>query len=58
MLVVPLRMFQIKDGKWRQTVISVDTSKPYRLPISDVAMYDIGGEGEEFGVEIGPVCFS
>lgn len=51
-------LFQIKDGQWHQTIISVDTPKPYRLPISDVAVYDIGGRGEEFGVDIGPVCFS
>ncbi|EDO48996.1 predicted protein [Nematostella vectensis] len=48
----------IKDGKWRQTIITVDTSKPHRLPVLDVAVFDIGGQGEEFGLDIGPVCFS
>ena len=50
--------FQIKDGTWRKTILEVDTSKTHRLPIHDVAVYDIGDTGEEFGLEIGPVCFS
>lgn len=50
--------FQIKDGTWRKTVLEVNTSKTHRLPIHDVAVYDIGDTGEEFGLEIGPVCFS
>jgi len=49
---------QIKDGTWRKTVIEMNTSKTHRLPIHDVAVYDIGDSGEEFGLEIGPVCFS
>ena len=50
--------FQIKDGTWRKTILEVNTSKTHRLPIHDVAVYDIGDTGEEFGLEIGPVCFS
>ena len=53
----PLR-FQIKDGSWRSTTIEVDTPKTHRLPVLDVAAYDIGGTGEEFGLEFGRVCFS
>lgn len=49
---------KIKDGTWRKTVLEVNTSKTHRLPIHDVAVYDIGDSGEEFGLEIGPVCFS
>lgn len=49
--------FQIKDGMWRKTVLEVNTSKTHRLPINDVAVYDVGDTGEEFGLEIGPVCF-
>ena len=36
----------------------MNTTKTHRLPIHDVAVYDIGDSGEEFGLEIGPVCFS
>jgi collagen type III alpha len=28
-----------------------------RLPIIDIAPYDVGGPDQEFGVDIGPVCF-
>ena len=49
---------QVKDGKWHHTVLEVDTPKPYRLPILDIAAYDIGDSGEEFGIEIERLCFS
>ena len=49
--------FQIKDGTWHKTILEVNTSKTHRLPIHDVAVYDIGDTGEEFGLEIGPVLF-
>lgn len=48
---------RVKNGTWLQTVIQIDTTKPNRLPIVDVAAYDIGDDGEEFGLELGPVCF-
>jgi len=48
----------VKDGKWHHTVLEVDTPKPYRLPIHDIAAYDIGDTGEEFGIEIERLCFS
>jgi len=48
---------RVKNGTWLYTIIQVDTSKPNRLPVLDVAAYDIGDEKEEFGLEIGPVCF-
>lgn len=52
------RCLQVKDGKWHHTVLEVDTPKPYRLPILDIAAYDIGDIGEEFGIEIDRLCFS
>jgi len=48
---------RVKNGAWLHTVIQIDTPKPNRLPIVDVAAYDIGDNTEEFGLEIGPVCF-
>ncbi|XP_022779253.1 collagen alpha-2(I) chain-like, partial [Stylophora pistillata] len=48
----------VKDGSWHRTTLEVDTPKPHRLPVLDVAVYDIGDSGEEFGLEFGRVCFS
>jgi len=44
-------------GGWSQTVIKYSTNKPSRLPILDIAPWDIGGADQEFGLDIGPVCF-
>jgi len=48
-----------KDNKWHKTVIELSsTIHRNRLPIQDVAMMDIGGSGQEFGIEIGRACFA
>lgn len=44
-------------GQWSKTVIEYRTNKPSRLPILDIAPLDIGGADQEFGLDIGPVCF-
>lgn len=44
-------------GTWGKTVIDYKTSKTSRLPIIDIAPMDVGAPDQEFGVEIGPVCF-
>ncbi|EGV99096.1 Collagen alpha-1(III) chain [Cricetulus griseus] len=44
-------------GEWSKTVFEYRTRKALRLPIIDIAPYDIGGPDQEFGVDIGPVCF-
>ncbi|XP_027767143.1 collagen alpha-1(II) chain-like [Empidonax traillii] len=44
-------------GKWGKTVIEYRSQKTSRLPIVDIAPLDIGGAEQEFGVDIGPVCF-
>lgn len=51
---VPL---QRHTGQWSKTVIEYRTNKPSRLPILDIAPLDIGGADQEFGLDIGPVCF-
>ena len=56
--ILVMIILQVKDGGWHHTVIEVDTPKPYRLPILDIAAYDIGDSGEEFGIEIDRICFS
>lgn len=44
-------------GEWSKTVIEYRTNKPSRLPILDIAPLDIGRADQEFGLDIGPVCF-
>ncbi|KAL1021429.1 hypothetical protein UPYG_G00013150, partial [Umbra pygmaea] len=44
-------------GKWSKTVFEYKTTKTSRLPIVDIAPMDIGGADQEFGVEVGAVCF-
>lgn len=48
----------MKDNKWHQTILEMRTDKTDRLPFRDLAAFDIGDSGEEFGIELGPVCFS
>ena len=48
---------QRHTGEWSKTVLEYRTNKPSRLPILDVAPLDIGGADQEFGLDIGPVCF-
>jgi len=45
------------NGRWGKTVFEYRTQKTARLPIVDIAPVDIGGSDQEFGVDIGPVCF-
>lgn len=47
-----------KYGIWRKTIVEIRSKLPEQLPITDFAPHDIGGADEEFGIEIGPVCFS
>jgi len=49
---------QAKDGSWKKTIFEVQTERVEKLPIQDVEVYDVFDANEEFGLEIGPVCFS
>ncbi|NXG48802.1 CO2A1 protein, partial [Psilopogon haemacephalus] len=42
---------------WGGTVLEYRSQKTSRLPIVDIAPMDIGGADQEFGVDLGPVCF-
>lgn len=44
-------------GEWGRTVVEYRTQKTSRLPFVDVAPMDVGGPDQEFGLDIGPVCF-
>lgn len=50
-------LLQRKNNEWGKTIIEYRTNKPSRLPILDIAPLDIGGADQEFGLDIGPVCF-
>jgi len=43
--------------RWGKTVFEYKTQKTSRLPIVDIAPMDIGGADQEFGVDVGAVCF-
>lgn len=48
---------QKHTGQWSKTVIEYKSQKTSRLPIVDIAPMDIGGAHQEFGVDLGAVCF-
>lgn len=48
---------QRHTDRWSKTVIEYKTQKTSRLPIVDIAPMDIGGADQEFGVDVGAVCF-
>merc|ERR1712080_317914 len=47
-----------KQWTWKNTTIEIKSTVSDLLPLLDVAANDIGGYDEEFGLEVGPVCFS
>lgn len=59
-----LRYTVLEDGcskpnkQWGRTVFEYRTQTNARLPVVDLAPMDIGRDDQEFGLEIGPVCFS
>ncbi|KAI1237020.1 hypothetical protein IHE44_0014273 [Lamprotornis superbus] len=46
-----------RNGNVGKTVFEYRTQNVARLPIIDIAPVDIGSTDQEFGIEIGPVCF-
>jgi len=59
-----MRFKVIDDGcervgsSWGKTTIELNTKKTAYMPIRDIASKDIGANGQEFGFDIEPVCFS
>lgn len=49
---------QKPNGEWGKTVFEYRTQTLSRLPIVDLAPVDVGGQDQEFGIDIGHVCFS
>lgn len=53
----PPPFFQKRNGNVGKTVFEYRTQNVARLPIIDIAPVDVGSTDQEFGIEIGPVCF-
>lgn len=49
---------QKSDGLWGKTVIQVRSQAAARLPVLDLGLMDTGKAEQEFGLDVGPVCFS
>ncbi|KAG8284927.1 Collagen alpha-2(V) chain [Homalodisca vitripennis] len=52
--------YQFAEGpepEWGRTTISYSTDKSLRLPITDIALRDIGKSDQSFWLEIGMACF-
>ena len=47
-----------RKNSWAQSVFSIETSKPTRLPITDIKIEDFGESNQEFKLELSQVCFS
>lgn len=57
--ILPLcSSLQKPNGEWGKTVFEYRTQTLSRLPIVDLAPVDVGGQDQEFGIDIGHVCFS
>ncbi|XP_065218704.1 collagen alpha-2(I) chain-like [Planococcus citri] len=48
---------QHKNNSWSYTDITYSTDVPSQLPITDIAVRDVGRPGQLIYVDIGPVCF-
>lgn len=49
---------QKTNGQWGKTVIQYRSQTAARLPVVDLGLMDTGKADQEFGVDVGPVCFS
>lgn len=48
---------QIKDGRWHQTLFSFRTQDPQQLPIVNIYNLPPSEPGQQYHLEVGPVCF-
>ncbi|XP_065221020.1 collagen alpha-1(II) chain-like isoform X2 [Planococcus citri] len=48
---------QFKRKEWSSAILSYRTDNPSRLPITDIAVRDVGRSEQSIFVEMGPVCF-
>lgn len=48
---------QIKDGRWHRTLFSFRTQDPQQLPIVNIYNLPPSEPGQQYHLEVGPVCF-
>lgn len=48
----------VQDNQWHSAIYDVRTNKTDILPITDILLFDIGRQNQQFGLELGEVCFS
>lgn len=47
----------VSDNQWHTAQFTVRTNKTEILPIVDIKLHDVGKDNQQFGVEVGLVCF-
>ena len=45
------------DNQWHSAVFDIRTNKTDILPITDIRLFDVGRQNQQFGIELGEVCF-
>ncbi|XP_065221018.1 collagen alpha-2(I) chain-like isoform X2 [Planococcus citri] len=48
---------QYKRNEWLSAILNYRTDNPSRLPITDIAVRDVGRSEQSVFVEMGPICF-
>nr|KAG5688324.1 hypothetical protein BaRGS_009956 [Batillaria attramentaria] len=48
----------VADNQWHSAIYDVRTNLTRTLPITDVLVFDVGRENQQFGIELGEACFS
>lgn len=49
---------QVRDNQWHLATFSIRTNQTEVLPLVDMVLFDIGRENQQFGIDVGHVCFS
>lgn len=47
-----------KDNQWHTAIYDVRTNKTDILPVTDMLLFDVGRQNQQFGIDLGEVCFS
>lgn len=48
----------VLDNQWHTAVFDVRTNHTDKLPVMDVLLFDVGQENQQFGIDLGEVCYS
>lgn len=46
------------DNQWHSAVFTIRTKKTHLLPIRDILLFNVGQDHQQFGIDLGEVCFS